>query len=101
MKIVFALGMQLLMLLAVAWPILWVMHLVKLATLRFWSSFALSSLLVVPYLAAIGAYVALFAGGHNGPSDRTLHMVLWGAGVAVVALWALLLWSISRNRSKV
>jgi len=100
MKIVFALGMQLLMLLAVAWPIVWALHLVKLATRRLWSSFALSSILIVPYLAAIGAYAALFAGGHNGPADRTLHMVLWGSGATVVVLWLLLVVSISRNRSQ-
>lgn len=76
MKIILALGMQLLMLLAVAWPIVWARHLVKLAARRSWSGFALSSILIVPYLAAIGAYVALFAGGHNGPTDRTLHTVL-------------------------
>lgn len=101
MKIVLALGMQLLMLLAVAWPIVWAMHLVKLATRRLWSSFALSSILIVPYVAAIGAYVALFAGGHNGPTDRALHAVLWGSSVTVVAVWALLLLSTSRNRSKI
>lgn len=100
MKIVLALGMQLLTLLAVAWPIVWAIHLIKLATRRLWSSFALSSTLIVPYLAAMGAYAALFAGGHNGPTDWTLHVVLLGSGVTVVALWLLLVVSISRNRSQ-
>lgn len=99
MKILFALGMQLMVLLTAAWPIVWAVHLVQLATRRLWSRFALCGLLILPYLAALGACVALFLGGHNGPTDSTVHRVFGAAGATVLVLWLLLGVSMSRKRS--
>lgn len=100
MKIALALAIQLLVLVVTAWPIVWVIHLVVLAKRRRWSRFFLSCTLVIPYLAAIAAFMALFLGGHNGPNDQTLYRVMWGSAIGILIVWILLLASIIASQAK-
>lgn len=90
MKFALGLMLQFLFVLATAWPVAWAAGLVILVKRKCWSRLTWSAILAVPYIVSVGAYLALSVGGHNGPSEATVHAVGLGSSLGVVVVWILL-----------